>query len=407
MSGANAPVRTPRAEDRSDDVVVVGARRTPSGRLLGQLSSIPAVELGAMAIKGALEAGGIDPGEVQAVMLGQVLQAGVGQNPAKQAALGAGLPASAHTVTINKVCLSGLTAIIDASRLLRCGEADVVVAGGMESMSRAPHLLPELRAGRSYGSGTVLDHMALDGLTAADLGIPMGELSERYADVYPVTRQEQDEYAVQSHRRAHQAWEQGILTREVVPVNVRGRKGEVVVDRDEGLRPESTVESLAKLRPAFTPDGSITAGNASAICDGAAAVVLTTRERAQREGWAVMATVRACGQVAGPDASLQAQPARAIAQALERQGWSVEDLDLVEINEAFAAVVVHSARELGLDLEKVNECGGGISIGHPIGASGGRLAVHLAHQIANGRAERGAIGLCGGGGQGEALLLER
>lgn len=406
MSGASTAARTPRAEDRPDDVVVVGARRTPSGRLLGQMSSISATDLGAMAIKGALDTGGIDPGVVESVVLGQVLQAGAGQNPAKQAALGAGVPAGAHTVTVNKVCLSGLTAIIDAARLLRCGEAEVVVAGGMESMSRAPHLLPDLRAGKSYGASGVVDHMVFDGLTAADLGIPMGELSEQYAGRYPVTRREQDEFAVDSHRRAHQAWEQGILGREVVPVVVRGRKGDVVVERDEGLRPESRVEDLARLRPAFTPNGGITAANASAICDGAAAVVLTTRERAEREGWTVMATVRACGQVAGPDASLQAQPARAIAQALERQGWVVDDLDLVEINEAFAAVVIHSARELGVGLEKVNKCGGGISIGHPIGASGGRLAVHLAHQIANGRARRGAIGLCGGGGQGEALLLE-
>ncbi|MEL4505001.1 acetyl-CoA C-acyltransferase [Luteococcus sp. H138] len=396
----------PNAVFSPDDIVIIGAARTPSGRLLGGLSALSAPELGGVAIRGALDKGGVSPELVDMVVMGEVLQAGVGQNPTKQAALAAGIPQEAHTNTVNKVCLSGLTAIIDAARALRCGDSEVAVAGGMESMSRAPHLLPALRAGKSYGGAEMVDHMAYDGLTAADLGIPMGELSERYAERYPVTRQEQDAFAAESHRRAHQAWESGVLPREVVPVTIKTRKGEQVVSRDEGIRPDSSVETMATLRPAFTPDGSITAGNASSICDGAAAVVLTTRARAEREGWTVMATLRACGQMAGPDASLQAQPARAIAQALQRQGWSVADLDLIEINEAFAAVVVHSARELGVDLAKVNECGGGISIGHPIGASGGRLAVHLAHQIASGKASRGAIGLCGGGGQGEALLLE-
>lgn len=396
----------PSAVFSPDDIVIVGAARTPSGKLLGGLSSLSAPELGGIAIRGALDQGGINPELVDMVVMGEVLQAGVGQNPAKQAALAAGIPQEAHTNTVNKVCLSGLTAIIDASRALRCGDSEVAVAGGMESMSRAPHLLPALRAGKSYGGAELVDHMAWDGLTAADLGIPMGELSERYAERYPVTREEQDAFSAESHRRAHAAWESGILSREVVPVTIKTRKGEQVVERDEGIRPESSPETMAKLRPAFTPDGSITAGNASSICDGAAAVVLTTRARAEKEGWKPMATLRACGQVAGPDHSLQAQPAQAIAQALQRQGWGVEDLDLIEINEAFAAVVVHSARELGADLAKVNECGGGISIGHPIGASGGRLTVHLAHQIASGKATRGAIGLCGGGGQGEALLLE-
>ncbi|MEL4358229.1 MULTISPECIES: acetyl-CoA C-acyltransferase [unclassified Luteococcus] len=396
----------PSAVFSPDDIVIVGAARTPSGKLLGALSSLSAPELGGIAIAGALEKGGVSPELVDMVVLGEVLQAGVGQNPAKQAALAAGIPASAHTSTVNKVCLSGLTAIIDAARALRCGDSEVAVAGGMESMSRAPHLLPDLRVGKSYGGVQMIDHMAYDGLTAADIGIPMGELSERYAERFPVTREEQDAFAAQSHQRAHAAWEDGTLAREVVPVTVRGRKGDVVVERDEGVRPDSTPEAMARLRPAFTPDGTITAGNASSICDGAAAVVLTTRARAEREGWRPMATLRACGQVAGPDHSLQAQPAQAIAQALQRQGWTADDLDLVEINEAFAAVVVHSARELGVDLSRVNECGGGISIGHPIGASGGRLTVHLAHQIASGKATRGAIGLCGGGGQGEALLLE-
>ncbi|MGO4956294.1 acetyl-CoA C-acetyltransferase [Luteococcus sp. Sow4_B9] len=391
---------------QAGDVVVVGARRTPFGRLLGQLSSVPATELGSVAIRAALEDAGVPADQVEAVFLGQVLQAGVGQNPAKQAALGAGIPASAHTVTINKICLSGLTAVIDAARLIRAGEATVVVAGGMESMSKAPHLVPAMRAGVAYGPGQIVDHMAYDGLMCAESGIPMGELSELHAERYPVTREEQDQFAASSHQRAAQAWESGILAQEVTPVTVKGRKGDVEVATDEGIRPDSTPESLARLRPAFTKDGTITAGNASPISDGAAAVVLTTRARAEREGWPVLAVLRAPGQVAGPDASLQAQPARAIERALERQGWRAADLDLVEINEAFAAVGVHSARELGVSLDKVNTAGGAIALGHPIGASGARLTVHLARALARGEGHRGAIGLCGGGGQGDALLLE-
>lgn len=387
------------------DVVIVGAARTPGGKLLGQLSSIPATQLGSVAIAGALAQGGIDADLVDAVVMGQVLQAGAGQNPAKQAALGAGLPQRAHTVTVNKVCLSGLTAVIDAARMIRCGDADVVVAGGMESMSQAPHLVRDLRGGKSYGPSTMLDHMAHDGLTAADLGISMGELTEQHAERYPVDRQTQDQIAVASHQRAAKAWQEGIFEHEVVPVTVRSRKGEVQVGVDEGIRPDASLETLGGLRPAFTADGTITAGNASPISDGASALVLCTREQAERRGWTVLATVLASGQVAGPDSSLQAQPANAIARALEKQGWSVGDLDLVEVNEAFAAVVAHSATLLGVDLAKVNVHGGAIAMGHPIGASGARLAVHLAHRLAAGDATTAAIGLCGGGGQGEALLL--
>ncbi|WP_165242001.1 acetyl-CoA C-acyltransferase [Corynebacterium lizhenjunii] len=388
------------------DIVIVGAARTPFGKLLGKLSTLSAPELGSYAIRGALSQAGIDGADVDAVYCGEVLQAGVGQNPAKQAALAAGISPRAHTSTVNKVCLSGLTAIIDAARLLRAGEATVVVAAGMESMSQAPHLLPGTRAGKKFGSLNTLDHMEHDGLRAADLGISMGSLSERYAQRYPVTREEQDHCAALSHQRALAATRDGTFSAEIVPIVVGSRAGEVTVDADEGIREGVSVESLSGLRPAFERDGSITAGNSSPITDGAAAVVLCTREHAEAQGLDILATLRAPGQVAGPDASLQAQPAQALHAALSRQGWQAGDLDHVEINEAFAAVVVHSARELGLDPDSINPHGGAIALGHPIGASGARLVVHAAHQIAAGKAAKAGVALCGGGGQGEALLLE-
>lgn len=403
---STASTSTTSTSPAPDDVVVVGAARTPNGRLLGALSTLPATDLGAAAIAGALERGGVPAAAVDAVVLGQVLQAGAGQNPARQAALAAGIDPRAHTTTVNKVCLSGLQAVIDAARLLRCGEADVVVAGGMESMSRAPHLATDMRRGRSYGSVTLLDHMAHDGLTDAELGIPMGELTERHDATYPASREEQDAVAARSHQRAVAAWDAGRMQAEVVPVTVRERRGERVVDRDEGMRADTTPATLAALRPAFTPDGAITAGNASQISDGAAAVVLTRRSVAEQRHWRVLATLRACGQVAGPDSSLQEQPARAIEQALQREGWQVDDLDLIEINEAFASVVAHSARTLGVDPQRVNPDGGAIALGHPIGASGARLVVHAVHRLAAGDGHRAAVGLCGGGGQGEALLIE-
>ncbi|MDN5740430.1 MAG: acetyl-CoA C-acyltransferase [Corynebacterium casei] len=387
---------------KQTDIVIVGAARTPFGKLLGGLSSLAATRLGSYAIRGALDKSGVDASLIDAVIMGQVLQAGVGQNPAKQAALGAGIPASAHTTTVNKVCLSGLSAIIDAARLLRSGEAEVVVAGGMESMSQSPHLLPGVRGGHKYGPTTMLDHMDHDGLRAADLEISMGSLSEKYADRYPVTREEQDHCSALSHQRALAA----DFSEEIVKVEVEHRKGKVVVGADEGIRDQVTAKSLGELRPAFEKNGSITAGNASPISDGAAAVVLTTRGKAQEKGWVPLATLRAVGQVAGPDSSLQAQPANALKAALRRQKWEVEELDIIEINEAFAAVVVHSAKELEIDPDSVNLQGGAIAMGHPIGASGARLVVHAAHALANG-AEKAGVALCGGGGQGEALLMER
>ena len=389
------------------DVVVVAAARTPQGRLAGRLASLTATELGSRAIAGALERSGVPAAAVDAVVRGQVLQAGAGQAPARQAAIGAGIGWHAHATTVNKVCLSGLTAVIDAARLIRSGEAEVVVAGGMESMSHAPHLLPGSRTGWKYGAVTAQDHLERDGLSDPWDGQSMGlGTDQRTAADFPLTREEQDAVAVRSHQRAAAAWDTGVFDAEVLPVTIAGRRGETIVERDEGIRPDTTEESLAKLRPAFLPEGSITAGNASQLSDGAAALVLTTRERAEREGWGVLATVRAAGQVAGPDTALHAQPANAITVALERQGWQVADLDLIEINEAFGAVVAHSAGVLGVPAEDVNRHGGGIALGHPIGASGARLAVHAAHQIAAGHATRAAVALCGGTGQGEALLLE-
>ncbi|WP_394279938.1 acetyl-CoA C-acetyltransferase [Microbacterium sp.] len=390
----------------SDDVVIVAAARTPQGRLKGALSAFSAPQLGGFAIAGALEKGGIPAGAVDAVIMGQVLPAGSGQNPARQAAIAAGIGWNVPAGSVNKVCLSGLTAIIDAKRMIASGDATVVVAGGMESMTRAPHLMMGSRDGWSYGSIEVLDHMAFDGLTDAYDRIPMGTSTENLNGSFGLTRTEQDRVAALSHQRAAAATDAGVFADEVVTVEVPQRKGDPVqVTADEGIRPDTTEESLAGLRPAFTKDGTITAGNASQISDGASAVVLTTRAKADAEGWQVLAVVGAAGQVAGPDNSLHAQPARAIEQALQRQGISASDLDFVEINEAFGAVVAQSQKELGLSEDVVNIHGGGIALGHPIGASGARLVVHAVHELARRGAGTTAVGLCGGGGQGEALIL--
>ncbi|AHI22344.1 acetyl-CoA C-acyltransferase [Corynebacterium vitaeruminis] len=388
-----------------DDVVIVGVARTPFGRLLGSLAGLKATELGGIAIRGALERAGVSGDEVDAVIFGQVLQAGVGQNPTKQAALAGGVREEAHTLTVNKVCLSGLTAVIDGARLLRSGEATVVVAGGMESMTNAPHLA-SVRAGVKFGPATMVDHMEYDGLSSAYDGVSMGALSEDFSELHPVTREEQDQLSAWSHQRAHATAEAGGFDEEIVPVTIKTRKGEITVTRDEGVRPDATAESLGALRPAFKKEGTITAGNSSQISDGAAAVVLTTRAHAEQKGLTILAAVRAPGQIAGPDHSLQQKPAQALQVALDREGWLASDLDLVEINEAFAAVAVHSARVLGLNTDIVNPQGGAVALGHPIGASGARLAGHAALQLAAGKASRAGIALCGGGGQGEALLLE-
>lgn len=390
------------------DIVIVAAARTPQGRLKGQLSSFTAPQLGSIAIKGALAQGAIDPAAVDAVIVGQVLAAGSGQNAARQAAIGAGIGWDVPAHSVNKVCLSGLTAIIDAARMIQTGDATTVVAAGMESMTRSPHLLMGSRDGWTYGSVEVLDHMAFDGLTDAYDNESMGASTERHNERFELTREAQDAVAALSHQRAAAATEAGVFDAELVSVEVPQRRGDaLIVSKDEGIRPDTTMESLAKLRAAFAEGGSITAGNSSQISDGASAVVVTSRENAEVQGWPVLATIGASGQTAGPDNSLQAQPARAIERALQKQGIVAADLDLVEINEAFGAVVARSQGELGVDSEIVNIHGGGIAVGHPIGVSGNRLVVHMAHELARRGSGTVAVGLCGGGGQGEALILTR
>jgi len=385
--------------------VIAGAARTPVGRLLGSLASKSASELGGVAIGAALERAGVGPDQVQYVIMGQVLQAGAGQITARQAAVAAGIPMSIPAVTVNKVCLSGLDAIALASQLIRLGEYDVIVAGGMESMTRAPHLLPNSRAGYKYGPVEVQDSMALDGLTDAFDHLAMGESTENSGRTLGITREQQDEFAAASHQRAAAAAKNGLFAAEIAGVPVPHKGETLTVTEDEGIRPGTTVEALAKLRPAFSRDGTITAGTASQISDGAAAVVVMSAQAAERAGLNVLAEIGAHGNVAGPDNSLHFQPSNAIRQALGKAGLTPQDLDLIEINEAFAAVAIASMRDLGVGPDVVNVNGGAIAIGHPIGASGARLAVHLCYELGRRGGGLGAAGLCGGGGQGEALLL--
>ena len=389
------------------EAVITGGARTAIGRLLGSLKDFPAAQLGGIVIKAAVERSGITADQADYVIMGQVLQAGAGQNPARQAAVAAGLPMSVPAMTINKVCLSGLESIALAAQLIRAGEFDIVVAGGMESMTGAPHLLPGARAGYKYGSIEMLDSMARDGLTDAFDQSPMGELTDRHNTRLGIGRAEQDEFAARSHQRAAAAAKDGLLASEIVGVPVPQRRGEpVIFDADEGIRPETTAEALSGLRPAFTPDGTITAASASQISDGACAVVLMSAEAAAAHGAPVLATVGAHGTVAGPDTSLQSQPSAAIQRALAKDGRSTADLDLVEINEAFAAVAIQSIRELGIGPDLVNVNGGAIALGHPIGASGARITLHLAYELSRRGGGLGAAALCGGGGQGSALLLD-
>ncbi|MGN7799905.1 acetyl-CoA C-acetyltransferase [Leifsonia sp. 22587] len=392
----------------SDDVVILSAARTPLGKIKGTLASLTAVQLGTIAVQRALERSGVGADAVDTVLFGQVLQAGAGQNPARQTAIGAGIGWDVPATTINKVCLSGLAAVIDAARLIRTGEATVVVAGGQESMTNAPHILPGSRMGWNYGSIQALDSAAHDGLTDAFDGESMGASTEKYTEKLGLRREAQDEFAARSHQRAGAAAQNGVFADEIAPVTIPQRKGDpVVISTDEGVRPDSTPETLAGLRPSFAANGTLTAGNSSPLSDGAAALVLTSRENAERLGLEWLALVGASGQVAGPDNSLHSQPSRAIDAALRRAGWSVSELDLIEINEAFAAVALQSMSDLGLDPAKVNIHGGAIALGHPIGASGARLAGHAAHELARRGAGRAAVALCGGGGQGDALLLYR
>lgn len=391
-----------------DDVVILSAARTPFGKIKGALASQSAVQLGTVALARALERSGLSVDAVDAVIFGQVLQAGAGQNPARQTAIGAGIGWNVPATTINKVCLSGLVAVTDAARLIRTGEATVVVAGGQESMTNAPHILPGSRTGWTYGSIQALDSAAHDGLTDAFDGISMGASTERYTEQLGLTREAQDDFSAASHQRAGAAAAAGIFSDEIAPVSIPQRKGDpLVVSADEGVRPDSTTEALSRLKPSFAEGGTLTAGNSSPLSDGAAALVLTSRENAERLGLDWLAFVGAPGQVAGPDNSLHSQPSRAIEAALARAGWGVDDLDFIEINEAFAAVALQSMADLAVDSSSVNIHGGAIALGHPIGASGARLAGHAAHELARRGTGRAAVALCGGGGQGEALLLWR
>lgn len=388
------------------EAVIVAGARTPFGRLQGGLSSLTAVQLGAKAISGALGRAGISGEDVEYVIMGQVLQAGLGQGPARQAAVEAGIPMRVPGVTVNKLCLSGINAITQAAQLVRAGEYDVVVAGGQESMSLAPHLLEKSRSGYKYGDVVVKDHMDYDGLWDAFSDQAMGGLTEEAnAGDFEFSREEQDAFAARSHQRAAQAWESGAFADEVEAVTIPGRKGDVTVSTDEGIRAETTAESMSKLRPAFRKDGTITAGNASQISDGACAVVVMSREKAAELGAPVLAEIRSHAWTAGPDSTLQHQPSQAIQAAAEREGVAADSFDLYEINEAFAAVGLASSKDLGIDPEKVNVNGGAVALGHPIGASGARIVLTLALELQRRGGGTGVAALCGGGGQGDSLIV--
>jgi len=386
--------------------VIVGGARTPIGKLSGSLKDIPAVDLGGIAISAALQKAGITGDEVEYVIMGQVIQAGTGQIPARQAAVKGGIPMTVPAVTVNKVCLAGLNAIALADQLIGYGEFDVVVAGGMESMTQGPYLLPGARAGYRYGDATVVDATSQDALFCAFDQLSMGTATEFYSKDKKITRAEQDEFAAMSHERATRARKNGLFDNEIVPVPIPQRRGEpLLVTDDEGVRPGTTVEALARLKPAFRPDGTITAGSASQISDGATAVVVMSRAKAEQLGAPILAEIGAHGTVAGPDPSLLSQPSNAIRKALGREGRTPDDVDLFEINEAFAVVAIQSMRDLGVGPAKVNVNGGAIAIGHPAGASGARIALHLILELGRRGGGIGAAGLCGGGGQGEALVF--
>ncbi|AWK76318.1 acetyl-CoA acetyltransferase (plasmid) [Rhodococcus oxybenzonivorans] len=386
--------------------VIVAGARTPIGRLQGSLAGFSGADLGAIAIDAALGKAGVAPDRVQYVIMGQVLTAGAGQMPARQAAAKAGIPMSTPSLNINKVCLSGVESIILADQFIRAGAFDVIVAGGMESMSQAPHLLPGSRGGFKYGDVTLVDHMALDGLHDTFTDQPMGLLTEAGNDKDVIAREDQDAFAARSHQLAAKAWDSGIFDDEVVPVEIPARRGESTwLRRDEGIRPDTTPETLARLRGAFRKDGTVTAGNASTINDGAAAVVVMSKERAEAQGLTWLAEIGEHGMVAGPDSGLQFQPSGAIAKACAEANISPAELDLIEINEAFAAVGIASTRELGVDPDRVNVHGGAIALGHPIGMSGARITLHLALELQRRGGGTGAVALCGGGGQGDALIL--
>ncbi len=388
-------------------IVILAGARTPIGRLQGDLSGLSATDLGAHAVAAAIERSNLTPGDVDFAYLGNVVAAGTGQVPARRAAADAGVPLTVPSTLLNRACLSGMHAIHLAGQMIRLGEADTVVAGGMESMTNAPYLLTKARGGYRIGDGTLVDSMMADGLTCTLEGCAMGEATERFAAELGLAREPQDAFALQSHERAARATKDGLLADEIVPVAIPQRRGDpVVVADDEGIRPDIDAASLSRLPAAFAPDGNLTAGNASQISDGAAAVVVTTLDRAEALGVEPLARIVSHGQVAGPDTSLLHQPSNAVDRALERAGLTVGDLDLLEINEAFAAVALASMAALGVPDDIVNVNGGAIALGHPIGMSGTRVALTLAHELRRRGGGMGAAALCGGGGQGEALVLE-
>jgi len=388
------------------EAVIVAGARTPIGKLSGALASFSAMELGGFAIAEALARAGVAPDQVDYVLMGQVLQAGQGQITARQAAVHGGIPMTVPANTINKVCLSGLNTIYLADQMIRSGDAEIVVAGGMESMTQAPYLLPGARAGYRIGDGTLVDSMMFDGLTDAFDHIAMGLSTEQYNAKVGISRERQDAFAAASHEKAATAAKDGRLGEEIVAVSVPQRKGDpLLVDTDEGVRPETTAESLGKLRPAFDKNGTITAGNASQISDGGAAVVVMSEEKARELGVAPLGRIVSYGMVAGPDTSLLTQPSRAIAKAAQKAGIAVDSIDLFEINEAFAAVGLASADDLGLPEGKINVNGGAIALGHPVGMSGTRLALTALLELRRRGAATAAVALCGGGGQGDAAIL--
>jgi acetyl-CoA C-acetyltransferase len=386
--------------------VIVGGARTPIGKLAGSLKDFSAMDLGGVAIKAALERAGISGDQVDYVIMGHVIQAGAGQITARQAAVKAGIPMTVPAVTVNKVCLSGLNAIAMADQLIGYGEFDVVVAGGMESMTQGPYLLPKARSGYRYGNDEIVDATAHDALYCAFDQLGMGAATETYTKLRGISREDQDAYSAGSHGRAAEAQKNGLFDDEIVAVEVPQRRGDpVMVTEDEGVRPDTTAATLAKLRPAFAADGTVTAGSSSQISDGAAAVVVMSRAKAEELGAPILAEIGAHGTVAGPDPSLLSQPANAIGKALGRENLTSDQVDLFEINEAFASVAIQSMRELEIGEDVVNVNGGAISMGHPVGASGARIALHLALELKRRGGGIGAAGLCGGGGQGEALIL--
>jgi len=388
--------------------VIVAGARTPFGKFGGAFKDVPATSLGAHAIRAALDRTGVKGAEVDYVIMGQVLQAGAGQITARQAAIEAGIPQEVPSITINKVCLSGINAIALADQLIRAGEVEVVVAGGMESMSRAPYLVTQARFGARMGNTEMIDSMVHDGLWSTFTEQHMGEGSDEVNRELEISRQEQDAWAARSHQRAERAWDTGMLAEEVVPVEVRQHRGEPIkVGRDEGVRPGTTAEALGRLAPAFKKDGTITAGNASQISDGAAAVVVMSSERARKEGIEPLAEIVAHGMSADRYSWLHTVPALALSNALKKAGLLASDLDLVEINEAFAAVALNASRMLELDDERVNVNGGAVALGHPIGASGARLVLTVAYELKRRGLHTGAAALCGGGGQGDALIVRR